>query len=235
MVVDLEEQPQQVAPEEVAMGIPLAAVTPVEPSTTNAHDTTRATTTTPPLPLHEQPKQGSKCCGCCCDYRRAVIIVNFVSLLLNIMGMIAYFGSTVVVVEQGYIDSIEGFGRLHGILTSIGIFFSVVAIIGAYRYNAYLVGMSIGWTILYLFLRTILNHTTSQRLQAAFEQEQLDAYGRIVQEYDAPNLVPDIIATIIFIVLLVYPHVGFIYEVRKGILSPETYPREEFSCCCTKR
>ena len=29
-----------------------------------------------------------------------------------------------------------------------------------------------------------------------------------------------------------YPHIGFIMEVKKGIMTRDTYPREEFSCCC---
>ena len=34
------------------------------------------------------------------------------------------------------------------------------------------------------------------------------------------------------IALFAYPHIMFIVEVRKGILTRETYPREEYSCCC---
>jgi len=37
---------------------------------------------------------------------------------------------------------------------------------------------------------------------------------------------------LIFLMLWVYPSVGFVMEVHKGIMSRETYPREEFSCCC---
>jgi fructose-specific phosphotransferase system IIC component len=32
--------------------------------------------------------------------------------------------------------------------------------------------------------------------------------------------------------LLIYPHVGLIMEIKKGIITPDTYHREEFSCCC---
>lgn len=32
--------------------------------------------------------------------------------------------------------------------------------------------------------------------------------------------------------LWIYPHVGLILEIKKGIMTPETYPREEYSCCC---
>jgi len=33
--------------------------------------------------------------------------------------------------------------------------------------------------------------------------------------------------------LFVYPVVGLISEIKSGIMSEETYPREAYSCCCT--
>ena len=33
-------------------------------------------------------KQGAKCCGCCCDYRRAVIITAIVGIVMNIFEII---------------------------------------------------------------------------------------------------------------------------------------------------
>ena len=35
----------------------------------------------------------------------------------------------------------------------------------------------------------------------------------------------------VIVCLFIYPHVGFMSEVKAGILSAETYPREAFSCC----
>lgn len=32
-----------------------------------------------------------------------------------------------------------------------------------------------------------------------------------------------------------YPSVMLIIEIRSGIMTRETYPREEFSCCCTSK
>lgn len=37
----------------------------------------------------------------------------------------------------------------------------------------------------------------------------------------------------IFTALFVYPSFCFVREVRNGIMTKETYPREEHSCCCT--
>jgi hypothetical protein len=53
------------------------------------------------------------------------------------------------------------------------------------------------------------------------------------QEYTCNSIgVGGIVFGLAIIALFAYPHVMFIVEVRKDILSRETYPREEFSCCC---
>jgi hypothetical protein len=45
--------------------------------------TTRAiVSAAPSIPINEQNKQGSKCFGCC-DFRRAVIIVDLVEIVLS--------------------------------------------------------------------------------------------------------------------------------------------------------
>ena len=43
--------------------------------------------------------------------------------------------------------------------------------------------------------------------------------------------IPGIIISAVITGLWMYPLVGFIMEVRKGIMSRETYPREEYCCC----
>ncbi len=48
--------------------------------------------------------------------------------------------------------------------------------------------------------------------------------------FDSP--VPDIVIGLIITALFMYPHIGFIIEVRRGIMTRETYSREEHSCCC---
>ena len=37
--------------------------------------------------MADQPKQGGKCCGSCCDYRKAVIILAIISIILNTVGL----------------------------------------------------------------------------------------------------------------------------------------------------
>ena len=112
-------------------------------------------------------------------------------------------------------------------LTSIAIFVYLVAIVGAVRYNVYMVGLAIVWSTLHYLIATVLNsmaHAQGEELDAAL----LDLRNR-------SSTYADVIVGAITTLLVIYPHVGFIYEVQRGILSQETYPREEFSCCCGPR
>ena len=36
----------------------------------------------------DKEKVGGKCCGCCCDFRRAVIIINGILVVVSILSMI---------------------------------------------------------------------------------------------------------------------------------------------------
>jgi len=38
-----------------------------------------------------------------------------------------------------------------------------------------------------------------------------------------------------FVLLWIYPSVFLTVEIKKGIMTKETYPREEMSCCCVSK
>ena len=182
--------------------------------------------------MYNQEKLGGKCCGCCCDYRRAVIIVNAVGIVLGLLGLVFYAVSMVVIdtfdddlaaLEQGFDEDLQRYTRVGWILILVDIIFSAVAIIGASQYNVIMVWTTVGWFMLHFLVTTIMS------IQAASRFE--DTYT----SYEAPNPVGDVVLSALFTALYIYPHLRFIREVKSGILSHETYPREEFSCCCTPR
>ena len=43
------------------------------------------------------------------------------------------------------------------------------------------------------------------------------------------------VITALFTMLWVYPSVFLSVEIKKGIMTKETYPREEMSCCCVAK
>lgn len=111
------------------------------------------------------------------------------------------------------------------ILSGISIVASIAALLGAKMYNIYLVGFNILWIIVNYIVAIILNLQVIDDTNAEFEdtKEGYVPYGAPIAAFVIQGIVA---------ILLIYPHAGFIHEVKKGILSPETYPREEFSCCC---
>jgi hypothetical protein len=179
------------------------------------------------LDMHLQPKQGAKCCGCCCDYRRAVIILNIILTVLGIFAVIIYSQGTRTIGKQldldddGLTDIVEDSYRQSAILAGIGVFGSIVAIIGAYSYNIYMVGFN----ILYMILSYMLTIVFTNK---AFDTLEEDYTG----DEDIPTPIGSYIFQAVIVCLFIYPQVGFMFEVKGGILSAKTYLREEHSCCC---
>lgn len=66
----------------------------------------------------------------------------------------------------------------------------------------------------------------------------LTTWRNVEEEHDGLEPLSGLQICIIFMLqgvitmLYLYPHVGLMLEIKKGIMTPETYPREEFSCCC---
>ena len=173
------------------------AVVAVTGLTANSTSTSTPTPTITAVPTvnrnatDNEGKLGGKCCGCCCDYRRAVIIVNAVGIALGLLGLVLSFG-------------LSGSGFIFVILDII---FSIVAIVGAIQYNVIMVGLTVAWLVIQ-FVHTV------------------------VVVIIVGGTVLDIVLSVVITALFIYPHVGFIREVKSGVMSRETYPREEFSCCC---
>lgn len=66
-------------------------------------------------------------------------------------------------------------------------------------------------------------------------QIQISADEYNFETNPAAGLASGIIATIIAYGLYLYPLIGLNMEIKKGIMSRETYPREAYSCCCQPR
>jgi hypothetical protein len=65
----------------------------------------------------------------------------------------------------------------------------------------------------------------------------LNTYNDIESSYkgaDALRALPyySFILQGVITAISIYPHVGLMLEIKKGIMTPDTYAREQFSCCC---
>jgi hypothetical protein len=105
------------------------------------------------VPMWQQAKQGAKCCGCCCDYRRAVIILAVINLVISIIYIILVItaasipGVEINIDDDAAVEIYEDSLRMQSILYGITIFASLCALFGAMKYNIVLVGVNVLWYI----------------------------------------------------------------------------------------
>jgi len=175
-----------------------------------------------------QQKQGAKCCGVCCDYRRAVIICDIVVFVLELIALIllATGVANIYYDDEGgeeLEEHMEDYVLVEIIFSAISMVLAAVAIYGAMTYNVYLVGLNAVWLLVGCILGVVL------AVNACNEWEDKDTGDT---DYQCEVRAPGIVIAFIITLLWIYPHVGFIVEVSQGILTGETYEREEFSCCC---
>jgi len=169
--------------------------------------------------LDNNEKQGRVCCGCCCDMRRAVIILNIISIVSFVIDMSVIIALNNAVEE----DSKEGEDlkemeqALKGvtILAVLGWLFNIASVWGAIRFNHIPLALNAGFMVLNYVVTGILE------TQAAKEHNQIK-FGPLQWAIGG-----------IIIGLTVYAHAMPVMEIRSGIMSRETYQtREKMSCCC---
>ncbi|CAB9498613.1 expressed unknown protein [Seminavis robusta] len=160
-------------------------------------------------------KRGHKCCGGCCDVRRATIIVNIISMVLGVVGVLFMItaGSIASNLDASNYDDdemvaaineLEGtdFGGSMGVaiaLSSVRILLNAAGIWGALKYNVVGVGAGL----------------VAYGLEFLFSLITFNIVGLIWNGFFA------------------YPHVYLIMEMRNGIMNAQTYEDiEKQSCCC---
>jgi hypothetical protein len=163
------------------------------------------------VPMHQPgtmaPKQSHVCCACCCDTRRAVIVVNIISLAFASLAIlsIAMITSDEYKAEfdddavRAALDEIDGakVGMTIG-FASLGMICSAFGIYGATRFNQWAVMVAGSWYV-----------------------------GELVR-----GLVYLDFGSVIMSGFFAYPHVVFWQELRKGVMNPMTYPQEAQCCSC---
>jgi len=176
------------------------------------------------VPMWQQAKQGAKCCGCCCDYRRAVIVLAIINICISIGYLIFILaaasipGAQVNVDDDAVMTTVEGNVPIQAALYGVSLFCSICALVGANKFNIPLVAINTLWYVGSFIGGAVLLVNTANTVE--------DATGENL------SVIPSIIISAVITMLFMYPHIGFMYEVKVGIMSAETYPREEFSCCC---
>ena len=154
-----------------------------------------------------------------CDYRRAVVAMSIVGIVWNIIAIIFFAlgsGAAAVAANADYLDLSEedqenfravtiNTGVLAGVY-AILLCFSVFSLVAAIRYSVCMLGtvvlfilVQLGWS-LYVVIGNPSNGTGA--------------------------ITGGIIGSIIGYGLWLYPVIGLITEIKSGLMSKETYPRE---------
>jgi hypothetical protein len=178
----------------------------------------------------DQEKKGAKCCGCCCDYRRAVIICNTLLYIFGITGLVLCLGSSVTTRnidgdDDGVISVAENAYTITAARYGVSVVSAICGLVGGIRYNIPLVSIQVLWLIVAFVVSIVLSVVAINDVN-----DQLDLNGNGEEELNQP--IGYYIFSAVITCLWMYPHVGFIMEVKSGLMSLETYPREEYSCCC---
>jgi len=196
----------------------------------------------PEVPMRDQEKQGGKCCGGCCDYRRAVIVLCIVSLVFSIIGIVnPALGSAFQAEEYPELEQIVKDHQTNLLIMAIvHIVMTVVALVGAVLFNFYMVAVYVLWSILNLIITIVLQQGMVGELLDWVEAQTDDATWSTGNQDELESafntyMIINYVLSALFTLLWVYPSVFLSVEIKKGIMTKETYPREEMSCCCVSK
>jgi hypothetical protein len=151
-------------------------------------------------------RQGQLFCGCCCDMRRAVVIVNVMSICFALLGIAMYhllsrdgfienFDDDITKYELEAISNYKGRAILFGL---VSVLCSLIGLCGAVQYNRRMVILAAVYYCISMLTK----------------------------------IVPFDLSGMLMAGLFSYPHFVFIKELDNGIMTAENYPNEINSCCC---
>ena len=172
------------------------------------------------------------------DMRRAVIFVNALSIVMNVLALILTHAQAIPWYDHGNAfeeakqdaaddpemthtmreetnDTMNQLLNKITILTSIGFLTSVLAMVGALHYQR----------------RFIMGQALYAIINIALQIHYRSDAAQHVETYD--YTVAEDIFSIVGACINVYVHVSLIREMRSGIMTLDTYAtREAYSCCC---
>ena len=101
------------------------------------------------VPMGQQAKLGAKCCGCCCDYRRALIAVASIGIAIIVISFIstlnAISAASSTASSYGVEASVDNSVGIVVIVAILGVSASVCALVGAIHFNIWLVVVNVVW------------------------------------------------------------------------------------------
>jgi hypothetical protein len=140
--------------------------------------------------------------GCCCDFRRAVIIMAVIAIVRSIIGL---------VLSAVFLEVAATVSFVNLIINVIAVLFYVFQLMAAIKYNVCMLITAIGGNWILMSVALWFGYYTA---------------------VDATSLAANIFGSIIFYGLEIYATHSLSNEINAGTMSAKTYPREAYSCCC---
>ena len=158
-------------------------------------------------------KRGHSCCGGCCDMRRAVIICNFIMIILVVFKIIFWeiLGWAAQVDMDADDDSVKEAGeQLSTLLIGFLVFVAIVQVVcyGVAIYGSISFNQTMILVGLVCYCMMIAWH--------------------LITYTDFITFIVQISLSLGF----AYPHYFMYKEMKDQIMTPENYPNEVQSCCC---
>jgi hypothetical protein len=194
----------------------------------------------PPSSTLASFRRGGRCCGCCCDYRRAVLIMDSILWFVTFLSFIyaVAIEENLINITSPQTEDAEDYNDMQeqfkesslfklGVATNAlnAFIFLPCCLYGAWRFKwIWLVPFCVWYTFSGI-LSLLLTQKFCEGMQA-----KNNSGGEVVPE--CQSNVYSFIFQIVIMLLFLYPHVVFIRQCRRGILRPDTYHSHEKSCCC---
>lgn len=167
-------------------------------------------------------KQGRSCCGCFCDMRRAVIILSLLGVFSVVVSLVTnYFilfdeldWDEVEDISEEQEDDLRSLFSLQIGLSVGSVVCYLMATVGALKYNPRMIIPNIIFVVASFVYLTVRFSQTSNDIES-FDYRPTSSIGSAIG-----------------VAMTVYVNFTLIKEMRSGIMTPETYPREKQSCCC---
>lgn len=167
-----------------------------------------------------EEKQGALCCGCFCDYRTAVIVMESLAICCSVVPI-------VMSARESPYDDERGFDRIdvaNVTVVMLNVVAAAVGLLGAMLFAHRMIAVVVAWDLIMIgyLIYGLIEFTEDDFLRFVVNEGGAAFYTTYYYGY-----------TIVFQVYRLYPSVSFVRELRAGIMHRETYHRREKKCCCS--
>ena len=155
---------------------------------------------------------------CCCDYRRAVVVMSILRII--------FYGNDIISIAISFARSARAYDNIefwssracvYIVVYALFSFCNIVTVWAALKYHICMLSTMVLVILIQLGLN--IYHACQLRNHVYWNLAELAESG-------LGNFIASTVVSTIYNVLYLYPVIGLISEIKNGIMSQETYPRE---------